>query len=253
MAAAAAAGSSGAAAGGPKLVIHTFGTTGGRAEILRLMLKEVRQPFTEVNVEYKEWTPLKSKYPFGQLPVLEIDGVFLPQSAAMERWAARTFNLYGANVMESARVDVIVEALKEYAHIWAQFNYTPDVASLDQKIAEAKNDLKNDAAALKAKLEELENQKLFAATKPQLGDRFKSQLPFWMTKLEEHLKMNQGGAGFFVGGQLTYADVMFTVFTRNNDMFRSFVEKSALLNGLYVRVMTRPAFVAHYPATPPAK
>ncbi len=44
------------------------------------------------------------------MPVLEVDGVQIAQSFAIARYLATRFNLRGANDLEHARADMIVEA-----------------------------------------------------------------------------------------------------------------------------------------------
>lgn len=67
--------------------------------------------------ERPEFDELKASgaLPFGQVPILEIleGGQKLAQSKAIERYLARTFNLYGANNLEAARIDSFSEGLSD--------------------------------------------------------------------------------------------------------------------------------------------
>lgn len=51
--------------------------------------------------------------PYKQMPVLEVDGMKLAQSAAIGRYLARVFNLYGKSDLESAKADECSEAMNE--------------------------------------------------------------------------------------------------------------------------------------------
>eukprot|EP00983_Pelagomonas_calceolata_P037326 1136288-Pelagomonas_calceolata.AAC.1 len=74
----------------------------GRAEATRLMLRLGKYPFemslTADDWDYllkrEEWAELKPKMPFGQVPVLEVDGKMLSQSSAMERYVAKLTDQY---------------------------------------------------------------------------------------------------------------------------------------------------------------
>ncbi|KAK6039743.1 glutathione S-transferase protein [Cooperia oncophora] len=53
--------------------------------------------------------------PFGQLPVLEVDGKQLPQSYAIVRYLARKFGRFaGKNEWEQAQVDAIADQHKDF-------------------------------------------------------------------------------------------------------------------------------------------
>lgn len=46
----------------------------GRAEPIRLALHLGKIPFEDQRISHQEWQDLKPQTPFGQMPVLEIDG-----------------------------------------------------------------------------------------------------------------------------------------------------------------------------------
>uniref|UniRef100_A0A914CN23 glutathione transferase n=1 Tax=Acrobeloides nanus TaxID=290746 RepID=A0A914CN23_9BILA len=54
--------------------------------------------------------------PFGQLPVLEVDGKQLPQSFAINRYLARKFGLAGKDDFEQAQVDAFGDSIKDFLH-----------------------------------------------------------------------------------------------------------------------------------------
>eukprot|EP01097_Dermamoeba_algensis_P002302 TRINITY_DN1917_c0_g1_i1.p1 TRINITY_DN1917_c0_g1~~TRINITY_DN1917_c0_g1_i1.p1 ORF type:complete len:219 (-),score=67.08 TRINITY_DN1917_c0_g1_i1:70-726(-) len=74
--------------------------------------EDYRYPLSE-KYERPEWDADKSKYPFEKLPVLEVDGVVIPQSKAMERFLARRFGFLGANDIEAALIDGVTEELSD--------------------------------------------------------------------------------------------------------------------------------------------
>jgi hypothetical protein len=56
----------------------------GRAEVARLLLTVGKVDFVDERIEREAWAEIKPKVPFGQLPVAEVDGKYLAQSAAID-------------------------------------------------------------------------------------------------------------------------------------------------------------------------
>ena len=52
--------------------------------------------------------------PFGQLPVLETNGVVISQSMAIARFVAKESGLGGKDNITAARADMIVDSITEY-------------------------------------------------------------------------------------------------------------------------------------------
>ena len=63
---------------------------------------------------------------FGQLPLLEIDGLKLVQSQAMWRYVAQRAKLFGSTLAESARVDMVAEGIKDARTVVVQWPFTAD-------------------------------------------------------------------------------------------------------------------------------
>lgn len=80
----------------------------GRAELIRLVFHAARVPFADRRITGEEWPAFKPQTPMGALPVLETpDGMFC-ESAAIARWAARKFGLYGKTDADELRVEAVV-------------------------------------------------------------------------------------------------------------------------------------------------
>jgi len=119
----------------------------GRAELSRILFAIAGKSFVDHRIQREEWPALKPQTPFGQVPLLEVDGIKIAESRAIERFLAREFGLMGNSNIEAAQVDAIIEhfvdiylagrkaretnTLEEYLK-----NLTPMLASLE-KIASA--------------------------------------------------------------------------------------------------------------------
>lgn len=145
-----------------------------RAEPSRYMFAIAGVNYTDERISSDEWKKLKPTLPLGQLPILEVDGKQIAQSHAIHRFVASELGLYGANSLERADVDVVLETARDVApHIGKIFG---------EKDEKAKNELKD----------KLRNE----------------TLPGILTLLEKLLNKNNGGTGWFVGNKISIADVM---------------------------------------------
>jgi len=55
---------------------------------------------------------MKPTTPYGQIPLLEVDGEVISESVAIARYCAREFGLAGKTTFESAQADEIVDAVQ---------------------------------------------------------------------------------------------------------------------------------------------
>jgi len=84
-----------------------------KGETARQILAFAGVPFDDVRVTEEEWPAIKPSTPFGQMPVLEVDGKALAQSHAINRYLARQFGLAGSNEWESAQIDALSDGMDE--------------------------------------------------------------------------------------------------------------------------------------------
>jgi len=189
----------------------------GRAEVSRIMFAEKKASYEDWRVEGKDWPQHKAKAPFGQMPLLHVGTAVIAQSAAIERYVARTLGLYGKDDMEAAHVDMIVEGVKDMVQPFFTANSMKD-----------------------------ENEK-----KTKIENYFKNDFGRWAGQLTALLKANDGGKGYFVGSDVTYADVfayvaLDGVHSGNAAAFKDFPELTALI----ARVAARPNIAAWIKARP---
>ncbi|KAI6234778.1 hypothetical protein M3Y99_00767700 [Aphelenchoides fujianensis] len=84
----------------------------GIAEPARLLFAFAGVPFEDVRYELPDFP--EEKFPFGRLPVLEVDGRSIPESFAIFRFLAKRFGLAGRDDFEAAEIDAIGYLLKDF-------------------------------------------------------------------------------------------------------------------------------------------
>ncbi len=98
----------------------------GIGEPIRLLFSVGEIAFTDRRYtvdEFANLTALKAQLPFGQMPALEVDGVFLGQTDSIARLAARLAGLYPSDPIEAARSDMIVVHQAEIQSALAKMSF----------------------------------------------------------------------------------------------------------------------------------
>lgn len=204
----------------------TYFNVRGRGEIDRLVFAAAGVDYEDKRVEFPEWPALKTSgfAPFGQLPVLEVlegDKVVLKisQSYAIAWYIAQKYDLAGKTLDDQARVLQIVLDLEDLQIPLRTFFFEKDEAKKEE---------------LKTKYN-------------------KEQLPVFLANLEKLLVSNHGGDGFFVGEQLTVADVAFLavidLLKSASDTIKEYPKLSALSDRLEQHSKLA-AYRANRPITP---
>jgi len=141
-----------------------------------MLFKLADQPFEDVRVTEESWPQVKKTIPMGLLPILDIDGVVLHQSHAIDRYLAKQYGYAGKSDLEAAQIDAVVGSVEDLT------TRIPPIY-----------DMEEDPQA-----------------KAKYIERYKKEfvLP-GLAKLEKLLETNNGGNGFFVGDSLTWADLFF--------------------------------------------
>ncbi|CAF1406256.1 unnamed protein product [Adineta steineri] len=152
----------------------------GLGEVSRLIFAAAGQKFEDVRYERDQFPAHKAEMPLGQMPVLEVDGVKLPQSSAIARYLAKEFHLAGKDNFDQAKVDAVVDTVADSFK-----GFIPTIFEQDP-----------------VKKEEI--KKKF----------FTDDLPKHLQNLETLGKLYGNGGHFFVGNQLTWADLYFYNFAQ---------------------------------------
>lgn len=162
----------------------------GIGEPIRLLLTVGEVAFTDRRYrvdEFAEMAAFKAQLPFGQMPALEVDGVFLGQTNSIARLAARLAGVYPADPIEAARSDMIVVHQAEIQSAIAKMSFDGVPGAPGTKM-----------------LPQEERQKRIAAW-------CETTLPGLLLRLE-HLSQDS----CMVGAQLSWADIC--VFNRLNHL-----------------------------------
>ncbi|KJH42595.1 glutathione S-transferase protein [Dictyocaulus viviparus] len=149
----------------------------GPAECARQLLALAGQEFEDVRLSKEQYHAIKTNVPFGQLPVLEVDGRQLIEPMAINRFIARTFGFTGSDLFDEATADSIADRYIFYRDRINEYH----AALLTQKPASV--------------LKKLEGTVLFPARDKFFG---------YITK---HLEKNSAN-GWLVGVSLTWVDVL---------------------------------------------
>ncbi|CAG4942568.1 unnamed protein product [Parnassius apollo] len=153
-------------------VTFTYFNVKGLGEGIRMLLAYGDQEFEDKRIPKDEWPAVKPKTPFGQVPVLEIDGKQYAQSTAICRYLGRKYGLAGADIEEDFLID-------------------------------QNNDFFTDIR-LKAVAAHYEEDEKVKAKKQE--DLIKNQYPILLDKLNKIIEENNG---HIAAGKLTWADFVF--------------------------------------------
>ncbi|PIO71457.1 glutathione S-transferase protein [Teladorsagia circumcincta] len=85
----------------------------GLAEISRQIFVVAGKDFEDVRYTFEEFAKHKDEMPFGQVPVLEVDGKQLAQSHTIARYLAKEFGYAGKNAWDEALVNSIADQQKD--------------------------------------------------------------------------------------------------------------------------------------------
>lgn len=199
----------------PKYKLHYFDVT-ALGEPIRFLLAYGNLDWEDIRYDDAKWAASKDKMPFGQMPVLDIDGKIYAQSTAISRYLAKQVGLSGKDDLENLQIDIAVDLFHDFRTKIGGWFYDP--------IPESK------------------------AAKE--GPLFKEQIPFYLNKLESLVKENNG---YLVNGKLTWADIYFVAALKYFKYLaaKDFLEGYPLLQELVKKVESVPQ-IASYIAQRPA-
>jgi len=129
--------------------------------------------FEDKRWSFEEFGTKKGELPFGQLPVMHVDGKVVAQTGGIIRLAAKKGGLYSDDEYKAAKIDEVIDYASDITYA-----LTPSILEKDETL-------------------KLEMRKEF----------LKEKLPKYFSSLENLLKAN-GSPKYFVGDSLTAADLV---------------------------------------------
>ncbi|GAB1598749.1 S-crystallin 4 [Argonauta hians] len=200
----------------PSYTLHYFNHR-GRAEICRMLFAAGGVQYNDRRIESSEWGNLRNKMPCSMMPMLELDNkIQIPQSMAMARYLAREFGFHGKNNIDMARVDYISDSFYDILDDYLRMYHDKDGRMMFNRSKD------NNGSSEK---------------RMRYQETCRRILPF----LERTLEMRNGGNQFFLGDQMTMADMMCfcaleNPITEDQNLLRSYPKLQALRN----RVINHP-------------
>ncbi|KAF1752714.1 hypothetical protein GCK72_019269 [Caenorhabditis remanei] len=123
-----------------KYRLHYFDAR-GYAEVSRDMFHMAGVEFEDVRYNLEDWikegSTTKETMPFGQMPVLEVDGEMIPQSSAIARFVANQLGYAGKTAVEKGWADAYADLYKDFLNEmkpWAMiaFGYPGQAGDRDE-------------------------------------------------------------------------------------------------------------------------
>jgi len=142
------------------------------AEPIRLLFNYAGIEFEDERFDKEDWPKLKPTMPFGKVPVLEVDGKKVHQSAAISRYLAKQCGLAGKNDWEALEIDSTVDTIHDLRATIAGFHYESNEQAKEEKEKVAKEET----------------------------------VPYYLERLDAQVKKN---GGYFIGGAVSWADLTF--------------------------------------------
>jgi prostaglandin-H2 D-isomerase / glutathione transferase len=96
-----------------QLKLSYFDMHGGRGEPVRLALAIGGVPFEDHRFSFPELAEVRKTAPFGQVPLLEVDGVTITQCDAMLRYAGKLAGLYPTDAYQAMLCDEVSYVVEE--------------------------------------------------------------------------------------------------------------------------------------------
>lgn len=97
----------------PHLKLTYFDFNGGRGEAARLAMAIGDVPFDDERIGVADWPGFRDSTPFGQLPVLHVDGEVLTQTNSINRYVGKLAGLYPKDDIEALRCDEVMSVVED--------------------------------------------------------------------------------------------------------------------------------------------
>jgi glutathione S-transferase len=100
-----------------KLRFIYFDIKGSRGQVARLALGLAGLEFEDVRLSFQEFVARKDSFPFGAVPILEVDGQAISQSNGINRYVGKLCDLYPSDPLQAALCDEAMSAVEDILQI----------------------------------------------------------------------------------------------------------------------------------------
>lgn len=100
----------------PKLRFTYFDIKGSRGQVARLALEYAGVEFEDHRISFTEFVATKDSFPFGAVPILEVDGQVISQSNGINRYVGKLCDLYPSDPLQAALCDEAMSAVEDILH-----------------------------------------------------------------------------------------------------------------------------------------
>ncbi|GAB1864924.1 glutathione transferase [Camponotus japonicus] len=185
-------------------------------EPIRFLFSYGGAEFIDDRFNEEDWPKIKPTTPFGQVPVLEVDGKKVAQSTAIARYLAKQYGLAGKDDWEALEIDSTVDTIHDLRANIAAYQYENNETAKKEKLKHAKE-----------------------------------IVPYYLERLDAQVQKN---GGYFVGGALSWADFVFVgvLDYLNYMMKKNIIEKYDNLKQLKQKVEEIPAIKSWIEKRPPS-
>ncbi len=97
----------------PKLRFTYFDTKGSRGQVARLALELADLEYEDIRISFQDFMAKKDSFPFGAVPVLEVDGQIISQSNGINRFIGKMASLYPRDPLQAALCDESMSAVED--------------------------------------------------------------------------------------------------------------------------------------------
>jgi prostaglandin-H2 D-isomerase / glutathione transferase len=111
----------------PQFKLSYFDFHGGRAEPARLAMHIGGIAFEDFRFPFADFPEVRKSTPFGQVPILHVDGVLVTQSDAITRYVGKLAGLYPEDAFQALLCDEVMGAVEDAnSKLVASFGLTGD-------------------------------------------------------------------------------------------------------------------------------
>lgn len=96
-----------------KITLTYFDIKGNRGQTARLALELAGKHYIDDRISFEEFRAMKPSFPFGSVPILQVDEHLFSQSNAINRYVGKTCDLYPSDPLQAAFCDEVMDGVED--------------------------------------------------------------------------------------------------------------------------------------------